>query len=339
MANSGFIRTNRNLTSVSQYTYTLDDVIVDGKTGAVLESNGDLIFELLYEVLYWNPIIPGRVLIDDELRAAEVQRRYRLLSSEIADSFNRVPFNRLPSLPSDKEAYYMLHPTGWYPYGHLHDAIGRLFHYRDVTKNDALLLCSRTDRVTDFSDHAGAIGFKADNVVEVRKFDRFLKVPRLHYGVNPSVYTTFTEESYDWLLGCYRRYFKKVDTSQRIPGIYLSRNHVRNGQRGVINNEEVEEMLRDFGFTVLTGREPLETTYALFSTANRIIAPHGSSLVNTIFSPPDAQILEFCPDNREDHSFERKLKACLNYRHVLVPGDDAFNIEIPTGIIKDFLHA
>jgi capsular polysaccharide biosynthesis protein len=111
-------------------------------------------------------------------------------------------------------------------------------------------------------------------------------------------------------------------------GLYLSRNHVRPGVRGVINEDEVIKYLTSRNFTILNGAESLEETYYLFSRATKIIGPHGSLFANTMFCKEDCHILEYCPSNRIDGTFLNKLKKAKKYKQIIVESDESFNIFI-----------
>ncbi|WP_202941825.1 glycosyltransferase 61 family protein [Alteromonas macleodii] len=66
----------------------------------------------------------------------------------------------------------------------------------------------------------------------------------------------------------------------------------------------------------------------MFSNAELIVGVHGSLFVNTIFANDTCKIIEYCPANRPDFSFQNKYKNAINYTHFLVDADSDFNIDI-----------
>lgn len=74
--------------------------------------------------------------------------------------------------------------------------------------------------------------------------------------------------------------------------IYISR--AKASGRRVINEDEVMEFLRPLGFVSYSLEEmSFVEQVRLFSTAKRIVAPHGAGLTNIIFSPKDTTVIEF----------------------------------------------
>ncbi|MDF5729529.1 MAG: glycosyltransferase family 61 protein [Rhizonema sp. PD38] len=76
------------------------------------------------------------------------------------------------------------------------------------------------------------------------------------------------------------------------PHIYISR--AKASGRRVLNEDKVMEFLGPLGFVSYSLEEMsfLEQV-KLFSTAKRIIAPHGAGLTNIIFSPKNTTVIEF----------------------------------------------
>ena len=152
--------------------------------------------------------------------------------------------------------------------------------------------------------------------------------------------TTFTPESYQWTVSCYYKKFLKSEalTKGRLKGIYLSRNHVKaDGSRCVLNESEVVEFLASKGIKIITGTEPIEEIVTYFFRANLVIGPHGSLFANTIFCQPDAQIIEYCPENRIEVSQKNKYKAATNYTQIILAADSKFNITIPLKDLHEFI--
>jgi glycosyl transferase family 61 len=71
---------------------------------------------------------------------------------------------------------------------------------------------------------------------------------------------------------------------------------VRQGQRSVVNQDEVWNLLRPRGFEMVRCEQlSLLEQVRLFASAEAVISPHGAGLSNIVFCPPGAKIIEFHP--------------------------------------------
>jgi capsular polysaccharide biosynthesis protein len=74
--------------------------------------------------------------------------------------------------------------------------------------------------------------------------------------------------------------------------LYVSRQATLHGR--VANEDEVEQVLHQYGFETVTGHElSFEEQVSLFAQAEIIAGAHGAGLTNMIFAPKDACVLEF----------------------------------------------
>lgn len=330
-----FLSSKLNFVGADKLGYLFSDVYIDTETGAVLNKDLELEDMSLNEILYWNDIIPRNTLLDSTLLKECLWEKKAALREKIAQ-ISEMDLESAFHFGANDQVIYMLHAFGWYPYGHLHDSLQRLFPWRDIHFNSPKILCSDYRRVVDFEGHISGMGYSPDSIVDSTSLPRLVFVPKLYFGMSPACPTTFTECSYNWTVEGYRKVFKIKD--DRLPGIYLSRNGVKAGKRGVINDSQVQEILKNVGFTILNGSEPLSTIIDCFSRADKIVAPHGSLLANTIFSKKQAVVIEYCPENRPDYSFARKVKAVDNYHHILTYADEDFNLEIPIDGLIELLN-
>ncbi|CAB9495510.1 glycosyltransferase 61 family protein [Alteromonas macleodii] len=329
-----FIESNRNFTNVKYHKYVLSDVYIDLKSGLILDNNKHPIWELAYEVLYWGPPIKGKYF-DNPKELDNIVETRKQAHLERLSQYTDEDYDKAYTFNANEQVIYLIHPFGWYPYGHLHDSLQRLYQWKDVSFSNPKLLCSDFKRVVEFDKHINACGYAFSTVFSASKLTKLVRVSNLFVGINPAMYTTLTAESYDWLMSGYRSVFGESNNS--IPGIYLSRNGIKKGARGVINDNEVQEYLKGKGFVIIDGTEPLEKIYQYFSNANCVVAPHGSLLVNTIFCKRESKIIEFCPNNRPDFSFKNKHKDAFNYKHILLEGDESYNIKIPLEMLEQEL--
>ena len=327
-----FLKSNQNLLGHTQGSYILDNVTISTKTGPhhslplLIDQHGTIIPETLDEQLYWNPK-PLKLDGTQEEVESEIEYRKKLLNSYSNDYIS----DAISLIEIDGECVWLGHSHGWYPYGHLHDSLSRLFGIRNLLENKNLtFLCSDWDRVTDFHNHLNAcVGREVDekSIIRINEYD-LIKCSRLFFSLPSSVATSFTKECHEWLHKSYLSYFNiEFNESSRRP-LYLSRNHVVPGKRGVINEGALLDYLSSFGAKTLNGTEPLRDIVHAFYHASTIVAPHGSLLANTIFCRKDCSVIEYCASNRVDKSFLNKQKYASDYRQIIVNADKEHNIHI-----------
>jgi capsular polysaccharide biosynthesis protein len=72
--------------------------------------------------------------------------------------------------------------------------------------------------------------------------------------------------------------------------LYVSR---VNAARVIVNEDELQSVLDDFGFEIVRcERLPFAEQVRLFSEASVVLGPHGAGLINHVFSPPEAKVIE-----------------------------------------------
>lgn len=239
-----------------------------------------------------------------------------------------------------KKSIFLGHAFGWHAYGHLHDTLQRLFFPQvEEGSEDWTLVVSKHDRIISFTEHLSALVGRPVSEPEIITLDNNIcyHFDQLVYSHSPATLTTYTPESLAWINKAYRTYFRAENVNS-IPGIYLSRNHVRPGTRGVINEAEVVNYLQDNNFIIVNGSESLAEIVNLFSNANKVIGAHGSLFANTFLCSREADILELCPHNRIDVTFRNKLKLTSSYRQVVVDADEDHNLTIDMNILRQFIE-
>lgn len=304
------------------------DVIVDYRTGIIVDSKGQLIVEQADEALLWVPEAIFRAVNAGADKEQEFRTR-RLWLQRIARRLHDDRLN-LPRLDTGTTFISMLHAFGWYAFGHFFDSVQKLYHPLKSVEAPWKVLCSDPRQVVDFEQHMKFLGVGPQQLVHVT---RPMRVPRLLVSPWQAPPANFDPEIYEWI---YQRYTGDiVETAPQ--RLYLTRNHVKPGARGVTNEGKLIAALEPKGFCVLTGKEPLRDIVTAFHNDEMIVAPHGSLLANCMFSKETCRVLEFCPDNRVDRSFMRKRKKLTDYTHLLVPANENFNIEIPEQVVFDFV--
>lgn len=329
-----FLQSKYKIIECSNSRSTYFDVIVDRKTGLIMDSDFVPIIQTLDEHLFWNPTLKPKFI--RELRSLRL-----FLESKISNILSysqqlKSRYENLVRLEQNTEYIYLMHSFGWYPYGHLHDTLQRAYWFRDSNVESYTALCSKPRRLIDFGKHLKAVGIT--KYLTPKNLPAVFRVPVLHYGENVAPLTTFTQESYDWMLKGYKKLFAQTNTCSTPKKIYITRNHIKKDKRGVLNELEVVNFLKSKNFTIVNGSEDLETIYNYFSNAQIVVSAHGSGLVNTIFCTKSCRIIEYCPRNRVDYSFKNKLKAAEKFYHVIVDADENCNIKIDLANLNNMLE-
>jgi len=129
----------------------------------------------------------------------------------------------------------------------------------------------------------------------------------------------------------------RADISERI---YVGRSNAR--YRRVMNEPEVVEILKQFGFTYVTPESmSLENQIAIFANAKIIVAPHGSGLTNIVFSNPGTKVIElFSPHYLRYYYWH--ISRLLGLEHYFLIGETFScypirNIMYESSLVEDIL--
>jgi hypothetical protein len=323
----------------------LTDVTLVCGCGVPLDSTGQVINATVDEHLFWLPTTMPRYGYTDDRKKfspAIITERLHFLNYYARELRTIAHRNgKANTLPDDAIYIDLTHPFGWYAFGHLHDSLQRLFNVRDLLSENQhkplKFIVSDPFRVSDFLDHLQAVvGFRLakGQVIQALKGHTY-EIKRYIKPAMSSVYTNFTAQVFYWLHSQYASYFPLKDVSR--VRLYLARNHVVPGSRGVKNEDELLPMLHEADFIIVKGNESLAEIHQLFSRAELVLGAHGSLFANTIFCPADCTVVEYCSNNRVDHSFRLKKKLTNNYEHRIVNGDVKFNIFIPKTEVQQIL--
>jgi hypothetical protein len=322
----------------------LNDIILHDSSGIPTDISGNVIKDAVDEHIFWLPTTMPKYGFDDDpsivwgrrFSDSIIEERLSFLkytASQIDQISKRD--GHVVKLDDDRQYIDLTHPFGWYAFGHLHDSLQRLHSIKDLleSRNDMPIkfIISNPRAIQGFHDHLNALAgynIPTDDILIARMGYSY----RIKNYIKPniqSVYTNFTSEIFTWLYNKYLYYFPRKDISKT--RLYLTRNHISPGKRGVINEARVVEELSSLGFTIVYGNEPLAQIHSMFSRAEIVMGAHGSLFANTIFCPPDCRVIEYCAHNRLDYSFRNKKKLVKSYEHNAIEADTNFNIEIPVG--------
>lgn len=298
----------------------------------ITDSEGSLIVEANNENLFWLGGCIYKCRDPKKFPRIAIERAL-MLQREIDERINSTNERRIIT----NKCLFMGHSFGWYAYGHLHDTLQRIYFCReDIRKERWKIVVNRYDRVVGFIEHLRALLGDWATEEDLILIDNayIYEFGDLVYSHSPSVATSYTNDSIQWVHSEYLGYFSKAGKWPK--KLYLSRNHIRPGSRGVLNEAEIGELLKANEFFVINGNEPLADIVNYFANAEVIIGPHGSLFANTFLCKPECRILELCPHNRIDSTFKNKLKLAKAYTQKIVQADDSFNIVIDTDDIIEF---
>ncbi|MEI9919274.1 MAG: glycosyltransferase family 61 protein [Bacteroidota bacterium] len=202
----------------------------------------------------------------------------------------------------DDETYLLIHHPWAANYWHwLTEVILRVWMVRDCSHNMILILPANMKSTTFVKQSLAAFRFKEvfyipeGNHLLVRK----LCVPEVK---------RFADSYYPGELHDIRRHYlerRSAVTGNHSDKLYISRKKAT--KRRVVNEDEVEKMLRKYGFDCINNEDfDFHGQVSLFSTAKYVISIHGAGLTNMLFMKENSQVLELHKKRTNDydwHSF------------------------------------
>ncbi|KKL61067.1 hypothetical protein LCGC14_2199010 [marine sediment metagenome] len=160
--------------------------------------------------------------------------------------------------------------------------------------------------------------------------------PILLYGVGAStvsnlIFPSFLApggHSYQQLEWLRSKFLTRVGKRERL--IYVSREDAINGRR-IANQYEIEECLTGLGFQkVVLSVEKHADQVELFTDARIIIGISGSGIVNHIFSPEGAHVIEFHPKDYTNRAYFFTTNLLhQTYQFVICDRDLQGNLKVP----------
>jgi capsular polysaccharide biosynthesis protein len=203
-------------------------------------------------------------------------------------------------------------------FSHLWDILQTLRFVEDI--EGTLIHNEITSQVNEFFTHLDVMGYGPEKRMAVDVFENVYRVPKLI--VPPLACEPNHVKFHDWLSGKYHKAFKDTHPPCRL---YLSRGSFK---RQLENEEEVQKFVKELGFIILDGSEPLSDHVKLFRSAKTIAGYHGSLFKNILFCQNDPEIIEFCPHNRHDLCFWKQAMDCgitKKYTFIVVDADENHN--------------
>ncbi len=138
-----------------------------------------------------------------------------------------------------------------------------------------------------------------------------------------------------------KKFFNPKTNEEISKKIYVTRED--SNYRKIINESDVVTLLRQKGYRVINPQlYEIEEQIEIFSNAEKIIAPHGSNLVNIIFCKPGTEIFEITSsfNDNEKTLEDRYLKLAqindLKYNKIIAETVDVKN---HSPLAKKYIHS
>ena len=195
------------------------------------------------------------------------------------------------------------------------------------------ILLPKVHEILDFEMHLFAL--KLDKKNKFESDYGLVEVKNLLYIYPPSHPTSFTPESFSFIRNSYSNAFNLAFENAPDTKLFLTRRKNK-FKRYLTNDAEIEHELKAIGVRILDGTENFLEIMGLFSRASHVAGVHGSLFTNNIYGNNKTKYAEYCPRNRENHTFHHQFKICESYNHFLVDGDVDYNISIDINNLKQF---
>lgn len=226
--------------------------------------------------------------------------------------------NRVHRLEDREDYYFLFNPWGTGYYHWITEvAIKYLVHEDQIRRGTILLPENYPDFVADF---LSLLGF-----TEYRELKDNTFVKRLSVITNPN--TNHYDLRHislfrDRLMGLVAH-----DNNSGSRRLYVSRKFARG--RKVTNEEEVSELLSNYGFESLyLEKVPFREQIKIFSECDILVSIHGAGLTNAILAPRSAKVIELYPRpfDTEPHPIAcfQRLCGVLDQSHTFLFCDREF---------------
>ena len=144
-------------------------------------------------------------------------------------------------------------------------------------------------------------------------------------------------------VGCYAKKYLSIkeDVNGSSPKkLYISRSDA--DRRGVVNEEEIVERVKELGFSITTLTDmPIEEQQRLFRNADIVIGPHGAGFSHIFNMEPGKTVVEFSPWEQVKPCFLR-LCAQLGLQHYHFkgcPAGEGANMYVEPEALANFLRS
>lgn len=203
----------------------------------------------------------------------------------------------------------------------LYDLSEDLHHLKLVAPKSSPRFVRESLRLTGYEDR---VCFVEDGVY---RFEKLHILSRLSTTADVSPFAI------EWLNRKMKK--SKVGTSKK--RIYVSRADAK--IRFVVNEQEVLDILSDFGFeTVTMSQYPLEKQIEIFQQAEIVVGSHGAAFSHVAFMEPGATFIEFFESGHINQCYYR-IASLKNLKYgFLVCQKKGFGFSVDTAKLKSLLQ-
>jgi hypothetical protein len=313
---------------------------IDLKTGVCLDSKFQPYNESLLEYIWWNDGTKNSWLTKHG--DIDLQERINIRINNAQTFCKKLKNRTIRNLQSNTIYVHLLHPIGFYMFGHLFDTLHKLESFvKHNTHKNVCFLVSDTALITEFETYLKILAPNVSfTILETKRTnsneDLLYKCEKLIILAPTARPTKFkSRESCKYVCDSFSSYYKEhVPIETKSSKIFITRNPPNT--RIVQNFNKIKEILDKKDISVIYGNESLADMFWYFSNASHICGYHGSALANIIFCNPNARALEFCAENRKDFSFVKKTRQFENYSIKFIKSDEKFNANLDIDEIVEF---
>lgn len=261
-------------------TFTLENALVDSKSGWVFNNNQRLVIDAT-----WHAGFPKEIE-NTPIRSAVFPQQLNGTTLSIVSDF---AINN---------------------YGHkLLDSFGRLFLFlragHKMEDIDHVLVPGKsTNRWKIICD---SLGIPENKLIWADDYD-FIKVDRIVFTSFPGIRRNYPP----WLTNYLRSYLLK-DNEGGNRKLYIH----RTGRRKLLNEEEIFPILEAYKFEIYLP-ENSANSFLDFAQADAVIGPHGAGMTDIVFCRPGTKILELIPsDHIYEYFYTIADSADLDYSYLV----------------------
>jgi hypothetical protein len=313
--------------------FFIADCIVDFETGLIYK-DGSIYWDAANENMVW---YDGFIQVDSRWQN-RINRQELIIERMKKQLFyfeEKIKAALIIPEIDEGTTLHLLHPFNRYVYGHIFDTLQKLYIIERDSLDFQSILIPNVHEIIDFDLHLDALSLSKKQIIHS---DRGLVRVKQLLFINPVSHpTSFIPESYFYIRKKYFAFFDVKENQVLDRKIFLTR---RPGKfkRTLLNDVQLECSLKNLGVLYFDGTETFSEVVSTFSRASHVAGVHGSLFTNNIFGHERTKYLEYCPANRENHTFHHQFKLCESYEHRLIGADLNHNIEISLDELVSFYN-
>lgn len=317
----------------SEACRVLHGVYITYPNSLIVNKKGGIVWRKSNENFFWYNHF-NRISNLDATGIRQNPEKFEEQKNNLARTIEGIDLSQSVQLSPNVNHAYFCHPFGWHAYGHIWDSFQRLYQIKKAGKRAPILITSDHRRISDFYEHMRLWGYESHSIFTFHPAFKSLYVPRLVVGELLEHPGELSADVVRFMIQKYVLENDRIDKDLRIPGIYLDRNGT-GISRHVTNNDEVHSFLKEKGYRIVYGTEPLSEVLQLFHAARKVIGGHGAAFANTIFCNAEAEIYEFISRTRVFTGFRDRPRLGDHFEQILVDADEGHNLAIDMTTLKE----